>query len=111
MTNSIDLGTVNFEKLKEAGYDEKLVEALEQENFEYLRRGDVKVQLENKEFAEPILYACINSRNPEMYRVYSELEDKVQSQLLSDYSLSCNILLNAPEVIENTPLAAEKNAI
>jgi len=111
MEYSFDLSKVNFQTLKEGGYDENLIEALENENFEYLERGEIKQSLENREFVEPLLYACINSRKAEMLQVYVHLEDRVQTQLLTDYNLSCNVLLNVPKVIENTPLAKDERAI
>lgn len=111
MSNSFDLSTVTLETLKENGYDEKLIEALKSENFLYLENSDVKSRLQDREFVEPLMYACINSRKLEMFEIYAHLEDRVQSQLLTDYNLSCNILLNAPKVIENTPLAEDERAI
>lgn len=112
MGYSFDLSKVNFAELKESGvYSKELIESLERENFECLEMADVKDLCKNKEFIEPILYACINSRKAEMYQIYAHLEEGVQFQLLPDYNLSCNILQNAPEVIKDTPLAEDEKTI
>ncbi|MBE5812080.1 MAG: hypothetical protein E7314_00300 [Clostridiales bacterium] len=112
MAYSFDLDKVNFNMLKESGeYDKDFIEALEQKNFEYLERTDIKALCEKEKFVKPLLYLCINLGDVEMYKIYTHLEDKVKYELLNDYNLTCNILQTAPSVIKGTPIAKDEKAI
>ena len=104
----LNLADVTFAKLREIGYDETILRAVETENFESLRGNEI---LRDKKMAELLLYACINSRDPRMYPIYAYLQADVQAQLLAETHITNNILQNAPEVIKDTPLAGDKVAI
>ena len=104
----LNLADVTFAKLREMGYNQAILAAVESENFESLRGNEI---LRDKKMAELLLYACINSRDPRMYPIYAYLQEDVQTQLLTETHITNNILQNAPEVIKDTPLAADKVAI
>lgn len=109
MAYSFDYSKIKLENLRESGlYDEELLEDLKNERFETLRGLGAKGEDEN--FIRPILYAMINEYN--FYEVYIPIVDKVKLSLMqNDYTLSLHIMEQAPQVIENSPLAENKDLI
>jgi len=99
---------VTFESLRETGYNEEVLNAVKNESFESLRGNEFLKDIEAAKF---ILYACVNARVEMNYSIYAYLQEDVQMGLLSETNISNNILQIAPDVIENTPLAKDENAI
>lgn len=105
---------VNFDWLRNSGmYDKEILDEIEYNNtFELLKKPDMENKLKDANFAEPLLYACYNTKNPELYEIYKCIGRGVQNNL-GDPNLSRDILLYVREIeiIENTALSEDKNAI
>lgn len=105
---NLNQADVTFESLREAGYNEEVLNAVKNESFESLRGNEFLKDIEAAKF---ILYACVNARVEMNYPIYAYLQEDVQMGLLSETNISNNILQTAPEVIEDTPLARDESAI
>jgi len=105
---------MNFDKAKiklkdlEGHYDNSLVEELKMERVEVIA-GLGETQRENPDFMEPLLYAMINEYNS--YEIYKHCGPKLKGLLQGDLQLSTEIVINAPELIVDSPLASDKTLI
>lgn len=105
--------TVRFDDLRQAVnedgksvYDENLLQKIESGDFNCLNNIDLEYR-NNKYYMEPLLYAVKNSEYStyEIYKYYGESLQK------SDMNIATEIVIEEPEVIEDTAISKEENII
>lgn len=95
----------SFEQLREErskyGYTEKLLQALERGDFNYLNEIDISDR-NNKEYMEPLLFAVKNNKGS--YEVFKYYGEELQKR---EIELAREIIVNEPSVLENTAIASD----
>lgn len=105
----LDVTSIRIGDLADMGlYDESLLLDLKENKLMRLEELN-EAQRNNRDFMEPILYSVYNEFKT--FEVYKYMGYDLKAFLQSDSKLSTDILLNEPELIENSPLSENRELI
>ena len=100
MDNFSNNRSVKFVELRGSGiYSQKLIDELQNGNYEVLARTVESNQRRDISFMEPILYAVKNEHGT--YKVYKYYGENLQNNI----ELARDIIKSEPELIEDTPVS------